>query len=141
MEIDHSLTGLPTGVTVEDAATQFDRLQQKLEPLWLSIESFNQDEQTIFVVPSLSLETAATGLIVQADEERFLSLLLFLTQPRARIVYVASKAIHLSAIEYCLDLRRGPAFRAGPPNLRRHRRRRFAGKSARHFRAETALEE
>ncbi len=110
MEIDHSLTGLPTGVTAEDAAAQFDRLQQKLGPLWRSIESFNQDEQTIVVVPSMSLEMAATGLAVQAYEERFLFLLLLLTQPRARMVYVTSQAIHLSVIEYYLGLRRGLHF-------------------------------
>jgi hypothetical protein len=104
MEIDPALVGLPAGLSPEEAVAQFDSLQQKLVPLWRSIESFNQDEQTIVVVPSMSIDMAATGLEVQAYEERFLFLLLLLTQPRARLIYVTSQAIHPSVIEYYLDL-------------------------------------
>ncbi len=104
MNTDPALIGLPTDLSAEDAAAQFDSLQQKLVPLWRSIESFNQDEQTIVVVPSMSIDMAITGLEVQAYEERFLFLLLLLTQPRARMIYVTSQAIHSSVIEYYLDL-------------------------------------
>ena len=101
---DPALVGLPAGFSAEQAAAQFDPLQQKLVPLWHSIESFNQDEQTIVVVPSMSIEMAITGFEIQAYEERFLFLLLLLTQPRARMIYVTSQAIHPSVIEYYLDL-------------------------------------
>ena len=104
MNTDPALVGLPAGLSPEDAATQFDSLQKKLVPLWRSIESFNQDEQTIVVVPSMSIDMAITGLEVQAYEERFLFLLLLLTQPRARMIYLTSQAIHPSVIEYYLDL-------------------------------------
>ena len=104
MNTDPALVGLPAGLSLEDAATQFDSLQKKLVPLWRSIESFNQDEQTIVVVPSMSIDMAITGLEVQAYEERFLFLLLLLTQPRARMIYLTSQAIHPSVIEYYLDL-------------------------------------
>jgi PGM1 C-terminal domain len=104
MNIDPALVGLPTGLSAEDAAAQFDSLQQKLVPLWGSLGTFNQDEQTIVVVPSMSIDMAITGLEVQAYEERFLFLLLLLTQPRARMIYVTSQAIHASVIEYYLDL-------------------------------------
>jgi hypothetical protein len=104
MNIDPALLGLPAGLTAEEAARQFDSLQTKLVPLWRSIESFNQDEQTIVVVPSMSIDMDITGLEVQAYEERFLFLLLLLTQPRARMIYVTSQAIHASVIEYYLDL-------------------------------------
>ncbi len=104
MTTDPALIGLPAGLSAEEAAAQFDSLQQKLVPLWHSIESFNQDEQTIVVVPSMSIDMAITGLEVQAYEERFLFLLLLLTQPRARMIYVTSQAIHSSVIEYYLDL-------------------------------------
>ncbi len=104
MAIDPALVGLPAGLSAEEAAAQFDSLQKKLVPLWRSIESFNQDEQTIVVVPSMSIDMAITGLEVQAYEERFLFLLLLLTQPRARMIYVTSQAIHSSVIEYYLDL-------------------------------------
>jgi hypothetical protein len=104
MNTELALVGLPAVLSAEEAAAQFDSLQQKLVPLWRSLESFNQDEQTIVVVPSISIDMAITGLEVQAYEERFLFLLLLLTQPRARMIYVTSQAIHASVIEYYLDL-------------------------------------
>ncbi|MEO8439763.1 MAG: peptide ligase PGM1-related protein [Spartobacteria bacterium] len=98
------LIGLPPELSAEEAAARFDFLQKKLEPLWRSIERFNQDEQTIVVVPSISLEMAVSGFEVQGYEERFLFLLLLLAQPRARLIYVTSQAIHPSVVEYYLDL-------------------------------------
>src|SRR5438093_1879827 len=83
---------------------QFDRLQKKLVPLWKSIEAFNQDPQTIVVVPSMSVELAGAGAVVQAYEERYLFLLLLLRQPRARLIYVTSQAILPSIIDYYLAL-------------------------------------
>jgi hypothetical protein len=86
-------------------AERFDELQRKLVPLWTSIERLSQDEQTIVVVPSFSLDfQGAHGAALQAYEERFLFLLLLLRQPRARLVYVTSQAINPSTIDYYLDL-------------------------------------
>jgi hypothetical protein len=95
---------LPEPAPATDVTLQFDRLQQKLVPLWKSIQSFNQDEQTIVVVPSMSLEMEGTGSVVQAYEERFLFLLLLLRQPRVRLIYVTSQAIQPNIIDYYLDL-------------------------------------
>ena len=89
----------PSGVEAE-----FGALQQKLVPLWRSISHINQDPQTIVVVPSLSLESTIQGVRQQAYEERFLFLLLLLRQPRARLVYVTSQAIHPDIVDYYLDL-------------------------------------
>jgi PGM1 C-terminal domain/ATP-grasp domain len=83
---------------------QFDQLQKKLVPLWKSIERFNQDPQTIVVVPSMSIDAISAGAVMQAYEERFLFLLLLLRQPRARLIYVTSQAILPSIIDYYLDL-------------------------------------
>jgi hypothetical protein len=72
----------------------FDELQARLVPLWKSIERLNQDEQTIVVVPSLTIDFGdRRGATLQAYEERFLFLLLLLRQPRARLVYVTSQPI------------------------------------------------
>jgi hypothetical protein len=88
-----------------DDAARFEELQRKLVPLWHSIEAFNQDEQTIVVVPSMTLDNVLEqGSEMQAYEERFLFLLLLLRQPRARMVYVTSQAILPSIIDYYLDL-------------------------------------
>src|SRR5262249_43289898 len=59
-----------------DSQTEFDQLQNKLVPLWKSIERFNQDPQTIVVVPSMSIDAIGSGAVMQAYEERFLFLLL-----------------------------------------------------------------
>ena len=104
MSTDPVLIGLPAGVSAAEAAAQFDQLQKKLIPLWKLIESFNPEEQTIVVVPSMSVDMTATGSEAQGYEERLLFLLLLLSQPRAKMIYVTSQAIHPSVIEYYLDL-------------------------------------
>lgn len=76
---------LPTaqlGLSETEAASRFARLQRKLVPLWKSIREFNQNEQTIVVISSQSIEFDCKGAEMQAYEERFLFLLLLLRQPR-----------------------------------------------------------
>jgi len=92
------------GATAGETKASFDELQQKLIPLWKSIESFNEDEQTIVVVPSMTLDSAYEGSELQAYEERFLFLLLLLRQPRARLIYVTSQTIQPNIIDYYLNL-------------------------------------
>jgi hypothetical protein len=87
-----------------DSQDQFDQLQKKLVALWKSIERFNQDPQTIVVVPSMSVDAINAGAVMQAYEERFLFLLLLLRQPRARMIYVTSQTILPSIIDYYLAL-------------------------------------
>jgi hypothetical protein len=92
------------GLSGAEAASRFGRLQRKLVPLWKSIREFNQNEQTIVVIPSQSIEFDCKGAEMQAYEERFLFLLLLLRQPRARMVYVTSQTIMPSTIDYYLGL-------------------------------------
>ena len=92
------------GLSAEEAANRFGRLQQKLVPLWRSIRAFNQQEQTIVVVPSITAEVDVKGAAMQAYEERFLFLLLLLRQPRARLIYVTSQSILPSTVDYYLGL-------------------------------------
>jgi len=87
-----------------DSQAELDQLQTKLVPLWKSIERFNQDPQTIVVVPSMSIDAINSGAVMQAYEERFLFLLLLLRQPRARLIYVTSQTILPSIIDYYLGL-------------------------------------
>ena len=95
---------LPSGLSDVEIAVRFDALQRKLTPLWASMQRFTQDEQTIVVVPSISLDSGARGVRLQSLEERFLFLLLLLRQPRARLIYVTSQAIHPEIVDYYLDL-------------------------------------
>jgi hypothetical protein len=89
---------------MDDVQSRFDALQRKLVPLWQSIQSFTDDPQTIVVVPSITLDSTIRGARQQAYEERYLFLLLLLRQPRARLIYVTSQAIHREVVDYYLDL-------------------------------------
>ncbi len=87
------------------AQERFELLQERLVPLWHSIESLNEDEQTIVVIPSISLDTLeGTSLAMQPFEERYLFLLLLLRQPSARLVYVTSQPINPNVVDYYLGL-------------------------------------
>lgn len=102
--MDDALAPQPLGLSDAEAAARFDALQQRLRPLWSSLQHFNQDPQTIVVVPSLSTDSGAKGVRQQALEERYLFLLLLLRQPRARLIYVTSQAVHPDIVDYYLDL-------------------------------------
>lgn len=99
-----TLTDIRIPLPEEELQERFDQLQLKLVPLWESIESLNQSEQTIVVIPSLSVDLPLQGSRQQAYEERFLFLLFLLRQPRAKMVYVTSQPIQDSIIEYYLGL-------------------------------------
>src|SRR6266498_3497477 len=107
---------MPEGRITADSQAEFDQLQKKLVPLWKSIERFNQDPQTIVVVPSMSIDAIGSGAVMQAYEERFLFLLLLLRQPRARLIYVTSQTILPSIIDYYLGLL--PGVIPSPARLR-----------------------
>ncbi|MGH2685710.1 MAG: peptide ligase PGM1-related protein [Actinomycetota bacterium] len=91
-------------MATKDVQQRFEDTQRKLVPLWESMREMTQHEQTIVVVPSMTLDSAGMGSEMQAYEERFLFLLLLLRQPRARLLYVTSQAILPSIIDYYLDL-------------------------------------
>src|SRR5436190_12434578 len=55
----------------------------------------------------MSIDAIDSGAVIQAYEERFLFLLLLLRQPRARLIYVTSRTILPSIIDYYLDLLTG----------------------------------
>ena len=92
------------GISEEQKQSRFEELQENLLPLWRSIETLSRHQQTIVVVPSLTVDYEITGSEVQAYEERFLFLLLLLRQPNARLIYVTSQRIKPSTIDYYLDL-------------------------------------
>lgn len=91
---------------IEGEALQqrFDALQARLVPLWNSIRQLTEDEQTIVVLPSLTVDFPLEGSLLQAYEERFLFLLLLLRQPRARLIYLTSMAVQPSLVDYYLGL-------------------------------------
>jgi hypothetical protein len=64
----------------------------------------NRPGESVVVVPSLTPAATTPGSIVQAQEERFLFLLLLLRQPRLQMIYVTSQPIAPTIIEYYLAL-------------------------------------
>lgn len=87
----------------DEIVQRFEALQNKLVPLWKSIAQMNPEEQTIVVVPSITVDGSLGGAI-QAYEERFLFLLFLLRQLQARVIYVTSQPVLPSTVEYYLDL-------------------------------------
>lgn len=85
--------------------TTFDDLQSKLVELWPAIGNPTDEDKTMMVVPSLSVDVpAGIGPLLPAYEERFLFLLLLLAQPRARVVYVTSQPVLPRVVDYYLGL-------------------------------------
>jgi hypothetical protein len=89
-----------------DASLRFEQLQRKLLPLWESIQQLSMDEQTIVVVPSITVDSEI-GSVMQAYEERFLFLLFLLRQPHANLIYVTSQTILPSIVDYYMGLMPG----------------------------------
>lgn len=88
--------------------SEFNRLQSKLVPLWEQIGRGDpggpiQAENTVVVVPSITLDVEASGSEIQAYEQRFLFLLFLLRQPHIRIIYITSQPIQRAITDYYLD--------------------------------------
>jgi hypothetical protein len=94
----------PLAVSSEEAQSRFDSLQAKLVDQWKLIGGYNVFEQTMVVVPSVSLEINAPESVLRMYEERMLFLLLLLRKPRARIIYLSSMPILPDIVDYYMSL-------------------------------------
>ncbi len=89
---------------------KFDLLQEKLIPLWEQIGrsdpggDFIEDENTMVVLPSLTVDVKMDFAAQQAYEERMLFMLFLLRQPKVRIIYLSSAPIQQEIIDYYLDI-------------------------------------
>jgi hypothetical protein len=117
------VTTTPPGLGPDDVVARFDVLQRRLVALWDSMSHMSVEDQTIVVVPSISLAKPKGGApdeggaFMQAYEERFLFLLLLLRQPSARMVYVTSQPILPNVIDYYLNLLPGVIPSQARPRL------------------------
>jgi hypothetical protein len=87
--------------------TDFARLQARLVDLWPTIRGWSDDEQTVVVVPSYSLDAAileSVKTILSAYEERFLYMLLLLRQRNCHLVFVTSLPVRPVLIDAYLSL-------------------------------------
>jgi len=94
----------PLGIPDEEADRRFDALQATLKEQWRLIGGYNALEQTMVVVPSVSLPLPVPGSVLQMYEERMLFLLLLLRKPRARIIYLSSQPILPDIVDYYMSL-------------------------------------
>jgi hypothetical protein len=107
----------------DEIHARFDALQAKLRPLWASIGRTDpggvlQQDNTIVVVPSMSLDKEYRPAVQQLLEERFLFMVLLLRQPGIRLVYVSSQPIAPGIVDYYLELLPGVGVAAARRRLR-----------------------
>jgi hypothetical protein len=96
----------------KDINAQFEELQRKLPSLWGGVirhpdrpgGEHLQEQNTIVVIPSMTIDTEFKGSEQQAYEERSLFMLFLLRQPYIRIIYVTSQPINPSIIDYYLHI-------------------------------------
>ena len=90
----------------DEERAQFHHLQRRLVPLVSTVFPDRMAERTVVVVPSLSLDTDQLHRIdgIVHYEERMLCLLMLLRMPRTRIIYVTSRPIPSTIVDYYLHL-------------------------------------
>lgn len=103
--LDHGITHLNT-------SDRFHQLQLMLRDRWRTIDMFDHSDADILVVPSLSLDQREIEKVEGFEhyEERLLFSLIRLRNPRTRLIYVTSKPLHPSIIDYYLQLLSGIPF-------------------------------
>jgi hypothetical protein len=94
---------------------RFAELQGRLPGLFRRVFSDHFAEQTVVVVPSMSLDPGELTKLTGAThyEERLLCMLMLLRMPRTRLVYLTSEPIPPAIVDYYLNLLPGvPASHA-----------------------------
>lgn len=95
--------------------TRYAELQARLPALFRRVFPDRYAEQTVVVVPSMSLDPVELTKLAGAThyEERLLCMLMLLRMPRAHLVYVTSEPIPPAIVDYYLNLLPGvPASHA-----------------------------
>lgn len=87
----------------------FCALQSRLPELYHRYAHDARSEQTVLVVPSLSLDAEELAKIsgVHHYEERMLYLLMLLRRPKVRVIFLTSQAISPTVVDYFLHLLSG----------------------------------
>jgi hypothetical protein len=100
----------PPGSLEEDQ--RFIELQSRLSTLWKEVMHNPYAEQTVVVVPSLTLDVEEMHKLkgVVYYEERMLFHLILLAMPKTQVVFVSSLPIHQSIIDYLLQLLPGVPY-------------------------------
>lgn len=104
-----SLATPPSPLANDDVEARFEQLQRKLVPMWESIGRTDpggplEAENTVVVIPSMTVDFDLDSAEQQIYEERFLFMLFLLRQPLIRLLYITSRAIPANVIDYYLHI-------------------------------------
>jgi hypothetical protein len=91
---------------------RFQQLQNELRDLWQSVDTFDQDDCDILVVPSFSIDQCVGQKIAGFlhYEERLLFSLIRLRNPHTRLIYITAQPLAPMVIDYYLQLLPGIPF-------------------------------
>ncbi|ARV59187.1 carboxylate-amine ligase [Nostocales cyanobacterium HT-58-2] len=91
---------------------KFRQLQSTLGERWRTVETFDNSDADILIIPSLSIDQRELRKVDGCEhyEERLLFSLIRLQNPRNRLIYVTSLPLHPSIIDYYLQLLPGIPF-------------------------------
>ncbi len=100
----------PAGSEEEDR--RFQELYAKIPGLWQNLMADGHVSQTVVVVPSMSLDIEELQKLKGARhyEERLLFMLILLSLPKTRVIFVTSEPIHPFIVDYYLQLLPGIPF-------------------------------
>lgn len=106
-----NLAGLPAPGSPEEEKA-FQALYSQLPQLWHNLSSDGHVNQTVVVVPSMTLDVEELTKLKGAQhyEERLLFMLILLSSPKTRVIFVTSEPIHPNIIDYYLQLLPGIPF-------------------------------
>jgi hypothetical protein len=98
----------PTLGSQEEKDT-YAALQTRMPELFRILSADPREPQTVVIIPSLSMDPRELRKIsgVWHYEERMLVNLMLLRQPRTKVVYVTSKQLHPTVVDYYLALLTG----------------------------------
>jgi hypothetical protein len=101
-----------SALSLPETIQQFKTLQARLSHRWQSLESDDQGDADILVVPSFSVDQQELQKIdgFLHYEERLLFSLIRLRNPRTRLVYITSQPLPPIVIDYYLQLLPGIPF-------------------------------
>ena len=96
----------------QEETDRFNELYAKMPELWRNLSAEGHIPQTVVVVPSMSLDPEELTKLKGAQhyEERMLFLLILLSSPKTRVIFVTSEPIHPFIIDYYLQLLPGIPF-------------------------------
>jgi hypothetical protein len=102
---------LPLPGSAEEEA-MFADLYARIPQLWKNLSGEGHVPQTVVVVPSMTLDVEELTKLKGAQhyEERLLFMLILLSAPKTRVIFVTSEPIHPFIIDYYLQLLPGIPF-------------------------------